>query len=555
MTLLATNFPLGRQPEQQMRPEFIELLTELVLATPDAQGSDAVDCLTDLTTLAESADERALLASAELVVALRTEDERYVYNAQSRLAGLEPDTRLAALAPMTDLSLLGQLDERREILEPALRLAHPALALWSFLDAPSARTFGVWREQRHELSRISSREGRELAAYIGWSLLDVHLEHRVPTLLQEIELDAFAPTQGEPGAGEWEVLRLCALISVGRLDRAVSRVERLAPSLTWPCRRWLRNRVTALTPLTAPVTKQLLAAVPGGAVQASEATCDEHRAADSFLAALSHPKRIANVDGLQPWQAFGFVTARLRCASAVSCLMSDRSRAARWPWSGRVTSFIEGIVAVPVAERLRLLAVTVEQVGSPEARAALLTLLEGDALAHAPGLVADGTLLRLGFPSLPIGLQQISERNWVWRAVVDGSNVGFGGESSKSGGAFRLNVVDAAVAELKQSGFRDVHVFFDRTTQWKARASDWAEIERRYARREVTVTEGVADRHVIECFLQQPGVSWIVTSDRYRDHTPDYPALRSWWPASRIAVHVTQTGSIGWSRSLKRPAR
>ena len=535
---------------------------------------DGAELASLLDSCADGVSQRTLVAAPLLQLASRDSDDLLRRQAVARLVGAKQHEVQAVLKALPDLTVLGRIEQRRPVIQEAvLGLLPTGDAVAEFLADPTVATAarlhsGGWSHP----PGVSPKLAREIRLWVMWTALWRWLNTRNQKFRVPLANESWWKEPKGPPGWEFRVVVAVEQLSRSDLHGALATLALVKSDGTLPPRSYrpFTRMLATFAPLAGRDVELWLAASPDSIPTQQMAIDSLERAAFDFpdLCGPSPARPNARVAQhraaleASPWLGFSYFTTatapgvRDAAARALEVQISTVEGAAGcWPWVGREPAFAEAATRLNGdRESIELLAAALSFVQHPSLRQAAtaalntcepssLVAVAGSQLAHA---------LQGEFQQLRSSRQQILRRGGIFRAIVDGSNVAWGGKSRKHGARPEIRRVEQVRKELRENGFEEIHLFFDAATRWvnDREWTGWATVAQWQARDEATVVPGVADTHIIAAFMRDPEHSVIVTSDAYRDHLQALPDFRPWAPQCLVKFFVSQDQRIQWARPL-----
>lgn len=554
--------------------DFFEACARARQAAAYIPSDETVDAVGSLDRLAGNAYERTLVATVEIIGGTMKENRALYQSGIQKLRAATTDELLQAVEWIPDLTILGPPRERRALLERAVvARCDPSDAALNFLRDPGlgdARTLitGKWSPSPHLPAPLLP----EFRRWLIWAGLDAWLEWRRHEYLAVSRHQALRPRAEEDGGWESGVVDAIVDLANSSVDDACVKVGRLSRSRKLPL--WAPERVarigTSYSPLAGTRVADWLSALPSPPLAPERAVDPAERAGAAFRIVYEKNKhadlmRIHSDLGSADWQTFCyFCTVRRghvggELARLLLATVKRPEDVKRWPWVGRVDAFATACRDLEDRQLALELLVTALQAlpGDQSLTGACIATLEAcqpDELAVVVGTDLWDHLD--GGAGLSEPKRMMLKRGGVWRVVIDGTNLAYGGRAGAAGAQATLALVKEAWSQLRSAGFEKIVTWFDASTRYHLAPGEDKELDRLHASGEVcVVSSGPADSKVIETFLEAPEHTWVVTCDRFRDWLPQYPALAQNWPRSQLAFHIDHNGALGWARPLDGPSR
>ncbi|PZS09656.1 MAG: hypothetical protein DLM70_01380 [Chloroflexi bacterium] len=556
-----------------MSSDFFNACAEARQKAAYMSGGELEKTICRLNTLARNAHERTLIANVEVVGGAATDDRRIFQSGLQRLRGATIPEVSEALEWFADLTILGSTIERRAMLmrvvasicptdDPALNfIEDPGLA-----DAREILS-GRWSVP----AQLAITLGRELRRWLAWAAIDAWLSWRRPEYLMVARHPSVKCGPDEEGSWEYPLLEAVVDLVQGSVNEACLRVRRITRAQRIPA--WAPDRIARLATLYSPLAGHRYAeweqALPAPAWTLNRAGDPAERAGAAFRIIVDKNKhadfmRVKDDIVATGWTTFAyFVSCRPGhvCNELGQVLLATVKRpedASCWPWLGRVQEFATACEHLDDRRlALNLLAVALKAIpNDPVIAAACIRVIEACGPSELSAVVGDDLWHRLGdvTSNLSAPKQMMLERGGVWRAVIDGTNLIFGGKDRRAGGQASLRYLNEARYMLQKAGFEQIIMWFDASTRHYLTTSEAGELARLHATGKICiVSSGSADPKVIEAFLEAPEQTWVVTCDRYKQWEGTYPSLNQFWPAARLGFQIDHNNSLTWSRQLNTP--
>lgn len=533
------------------------------------QGVDILSTDVDgLAAAARTAREAALAAVSAIEIGAMTGDVVVRARGLSALSGLDDHDIVRALGRLTDFTVIGGPAQRRNLLgrwwKAELGAQHPVCR---FIDDPSvvnARVLssivGPWGTGA--ITHLDSEIGRQVA----WRALQQWVQNRNTAYLDLLE-DSRLYMDAVQGV-HWEHQLIQALkdASKGFVADALDQMAGIVAGCDedqWK-KHQIQRAVTTYAFLAVPRVDEWMRVSGGVAFSPHDAADPLERFGSSVLCAQHEPRRTAELlSSLEEqierhaWVAFTVFLQYPSVPQGVQAgqhlLQQATNDPAVWsalPWLGRENAFASACgVLSDRSLAFRLLVGAGDHLRLNALRTHLIKLIE-EARSDDIAGVSRTLLLQLvsgNAETLSAGTREMAARGFICRAVVDGSNVvlaGRNGGSSK--GSFAL--YEQAMLDLREHGFRDIFTYFDASTQYRMTSADWRAVKELESAGTVEITRGQADPHIIRKFLENPEMSWVVTSDDYREPMRQFPALEPYWFHHRLHFHHGPGGRLIWDR-------
>jgi hypothetical protein len=533
---------------------FLDLVADLRAETAGGRHKFVRSQLPFLESQASNVRQRGQLATLEVVTGAALADWTLHQSGIDRLRGSSSEDLLLALENINDLSVLGPAAMRRGLVREAV-LAESS-DLLDLLESTKPADLSRLASQL-DTSVLRQSLQRDLRNWLAWRALDLLLETRDNNFAQLMQTLTATPSNA-PGAWELQAVVAVGMLVRGKSAKAARVLSRLfEQNSDSPVRVRILQHVFlryGVFGINDDQFKELYReyqsdrdALPDllGAVTHSLLVAHSRRERSQAL------ERVKDCV-LPPWFWFplfvGSQVPPVETRQLEQLLMRNAPDPQQWFWPGHTSAFVVRVSQLPVSQRLKTLAIARDLTGDPTAERGIETCLADAPVSELVATWRAGHLDWLDPAMLPLPRQKTWRRGGVYRVIIDGNNVGCGGTSDP---VAQLSRVTTAVAELRDAGFEDIHIFFDvHRRAWSPK--DWTEIHRLQDSNIATICDGKADPSVIRCFLEQPQVSWIVGRDRYRDHLTDFPELRKWWPERRLGFEFVR-GQLRWRSPLDRP--
>lgn len=523
----------------------------------------------ELVQLAATAQEEALAHAILVRVGAETADVSAKTRGIQVLHSLPTELLSDALEAISDMAYIGSHDQRWNLVKTLCTFNDDPGML--FIEEPS---FGGAEDlvdsqwtPGHDLPAWLQRE---LRLQVGWKALELALQTaniRASNLVESKTL------RSRDEAGWWELdtqLAVNALIR-GRLSEGVRRLELLLKKNPpeWSLQR-IRFEIVRFAPLAVDMSANWLRCCPGGLPVSKEAPSTALAAATAVASVLEHPEsgkpgmlgRLSSEFAEAPWMTLGLflepnLKDALRFGLAKMLLDLDGRKFAALPWEGREELFAAACSRCDdreVAISLLLRADSLRPTGPYATAMADVINKGGIDLLQSLDLVQIGRFFEHHHALCPESLRGVIARGGISRAVVDGSNVMWGGRERAKGVQPKFAHFEDAYNQLRDAGYSDIRVFVDAKTKFELSEQDRHKLRDWVNDYRISHIERHADPHIIKYFLKDPDHSEIVTSDHYRDwiRQPEYQALEDWWPQRRRTFHVDQDQRVVFHVPLTR---
>jgi hypothetical protein len=543
-----------------------------------ALGSGSVEgiarLIERLRNSATNAQERSLIAPVEIEAGAITNDTQLRNVGIDRLEGADPASVVRAVATLSDVAMIGTIDRRLSVLRQPLRM-HVDAGDTGFrfvsnptVDAARVVASGGWQPPLE----LGAKIARELRRWVAWTALDSWLDWRHPGYLDCLNDGSVAFPADEPGAWEYQLLIAAERLSIGDVDTAVSRLRavlrRMDPASSW-ARAAVVATLTRYLPLAGARVTEVLAEFPTGESDRQFGATSIERAGSAFASLCSanctgRSAKFARIEAdlvSSPWLLFCYFVSvppgEVRTRLAVLLVESVRHEddVKRWPWISREQAFADACRTLGAADTaLTLLDLALRAAPHPALADACVEILETAKPDDLIPIVGSQLGDRLGdhTKKLSIGRQMMLARGGVWRAIVDGSNVCFGGKSKGAGARPKIEYLLQAQNALEQAGFTEIHTYVDKGMHRHLGDSAWSRIESLQVKNSVQVTNENSDAHIIRDFLRVPSATWIVTNDMFREFGAEFPRLKAHFPRNQLRFYIDANDRVCWERRLDR---
>jgi hypothetical protein len=551
---------------------FYDLWAEL--RSRPARGSHVAG--DDVRVLGELAPPEALplLAALEIETGQLANEPDLLTRGLARMRDADLDEWERLLECFPDATILGAPARRKHVLRAfwnerlgrgsaALRLLHATDGL-----DPAAFRSGL-ADVVEILGQLPSNQSQAMRLQLGWHCLERWSEHRDASWIQLSKEDSLQLHRSE--ASHWEHLLIgavrSAMLGFSAESLAQIRVLSEGPAQKGWRRRHVQRVMTSFAALTSPHARAWVAAIPGGPFTPKDSTSDLEMIGSTLAACLTSGDRrpdktvreVVTLVSHRPNDAFLLLLeledGRAReelLAVLLATTREDATMLQALPWSGREEAFGRACSSARTSEQAFLLLAhcAAARQSSTLARYAVVMLdqMDGRVLRRTPNDIL-APLLSPYRELLSETTRRLLARDLVYRAVIDGSNLVLAG-THHGRGPTRMRFLKQTYDDLSAAGFREVITFFDASTRHKATREEWASVEELQSQNRASVIRGAADPKIIECFLQDPAGSWIVTTDDYRDHLETYQELKPFWFRNRLDFFVDHDGRIAWNRPL-----
>ena len=531
-----------------------------------------------LRALALSDLQRLRLATVQVQIGALCSDNQLMWSGLGELASTPPESGEELLANFTELGIIGMPLHRWTIIRPiCAHLLGGTTAAVAFVNSPSAETAAelVSSGLSPEPSLPANLQS-ELKVQVGWAALERYVEHRCPRAKEVMLLPSLRMRVGvEPGWWEQTLQRAVLSLAQGDEAHAVRLVEALSPSLM---PSWKRGRVAYVLARFAVLAHSSLGDWLGLIGEDPPSHRDASSAVDRASMALTDmllgrtrttPQSLLDLGHWlesYSWMVFaGFCNTALRPSGrnylGHLLLNLSESDLRSMHWGGRDAAFASHTLALEDPEdRLLLAARAAAVLQSP----AVLKMLR-----DAIDLVSPKELFQL-LRSNPEVWRQVQAlapqlsparrsqigRGGTYRAVIDGSNVMYGGLDSRHGGTPTYERLVQAEASLRAAGFDEVRVFVDSSCKWRLSPTDRGRLEK--AKNSGKVSEvHYADPVILRTFAEETQGSELVTNDRFRasDLREEFPNLLNQTESARWRTFHLQEGRLEWDAPLDRRPR
>ena len=504
-----------------------------------AEKEDRLRLLNQLDFLASTWEERAQTLAAYFEIGRQTQDENILHEAMLRLrVDQSVDFMNAFVGNISNISFLGDRGERWMILSQFVSglipdSSDPAIRFIKYGNPSDLDE--LIREGWEPASKIFPSLDVEIRLLVVWKALDVArgfpLIARVKTLLQSSFFKPVAKSQKRA----WEVAGAKAITNLvaGEPELAILMVKKIPRLPSWGS-RYLCREIRRYAPFALEYRKGWVTTLD--CPDRLPPTTVEDSVIYKALDLLETPERVGpqRVHDLTihpdfpTWLVPLFLyEERLSDAGAgafLSYLTSVEDEDLRaLPWK---------IGNLKLAKRLSDIALRVEDTRRQSIRCLLALCLQEPspsildeavrALQSMPTinqlalLKECSTLIDPKFlNALPNKVRAASARG-TYRAVIDGSNVMFGGTDRDAGARPNLQRLLSAMRQLKESGFEDLRVYFDERIKRQLPGNQKLLLEKMVASGEV-IQVGYADPYLIDDFLKDPRTSELISNDRFRN--------------------------------------
>lgn len=566
-----------------MSPEFVEQWAAIRerLSAP-GNLSDLNDQVARLRSLESTDEERIRSAAVRLQLGVATENGELRRTALAELRATPPELASEVLSSFPDLTILGLPSQRWMLLDSLSvgTLLDPLDEAVRFIRYPTeAGARELLSANWCPSAALPENLRSELKLHVGWAAIDLKLEHRS----EDAHDLLFSPglrlrPRVEPGWWEQQLQKAVASLIEGDERAATSLVDAIGG---WNPPAWTQGRVAYCVAKFAPLAsndfESWRKAAKSVLPSRQEAVSQIDRVALTMTAMLQQEHRttrqaiadLGEVLDSYPWLTFaGFcnshmpVAARTELAQRLKYL--DLEDFNRWHWCGRDRIFATHVRSVmPEETALVLAAASYQYTDSDsiaEAIADLSDKVPARAIAEA-GEAGEGLrkVLTQLLPRLSTRRRSLLGRGCTYRAILDGSNIMWGGLDRQHGAVPKLELLEQAIEDLTVHGFEDLVVYIDARTKFELTSEESKDRLEKYRHSgRITTVSGQADPKVIRAFLENPEVSEMVTCDLYRSEieNEEYAKPLKEFPRSKWRRFHLRGGKLEWDTPLnERPSR
>jgi hypothetical protein len=519
--------------------DLVALIKNLLDEDRLSEQSERIRLLNQVDFLAESPEERAIALALYFEVGRRVGDDDLLYEGMARLS-LDQSFEFmrAFLSNLSNIAFLGDRTERwihlgRFLTQTVPDRNDPALR---FIDEGDPANLKELISQGWEpAGEISPSLAVEIRIQVAWRALDISrgfpLSSRVASL---IESDFFRPaTRAQRRLWEVAAIKAIAYLMSGDPQLAILTLQRTPHRPAWGS-KYLCREALRFSPFAIDARQKWVDAVgcPG---RISPATIEDSivfRALELLESPEKFgPQRIHELTSRQDFP--GWLVPLILCETGLkdaavdqllswlSALSSEDLRNLPWKQCNRTLGPRLTLMAMNRASHrstiIHCLLAMYHQVRDQETRKDLVRAIEtirpedqSRTLAGWSDLLDSSVLA-----CLPERVAIMLRRGGTYRAVVDGSNVMFGGLDRGAGARPNLHRLIAALADLKKHGFI-IRTYFDESTKFSLPEAEQARLERMLIDGEV-IQVRYADPFLIDEYLQDPEFSEIVSNDGFKN--------------------------------------
>lgn len=520
---------------QTLLPHLRHLLDVDQLADRD----DRLRLLNQLDFLASNWEQRAQALAAYFEIGRQTQDENILHEAMLRLrVDQSIDFMNAFIGNISNISFLGDRGERWMILSQFVSglIPDPSDPAIRFIKYGNPSDLDeLMREGWEPASKIIPSLDVEIRLQVVWKALDVArgfpLIARVKTLLQSSFFKPVATSQKRA----WEVAGAKAITNLlaGEPELAILMVKKIPRLPSWGS-RYLCREIRRYAPFALEYRKDWVTTLE--CPDRLPPTTVEDSVIYKALDLLETPERVGpqRVHDLTvhpdfpTWLVPLFLyedrlsEAGARAFSIYLTSVEDEDlRTLPWKIGNLRLAKRLSDIAVRGGDARRqsircLLALCLQEPSASildEAVRALQSMPTIDQLAllNECSSLVDTKVLN----ALPNNVRTASARG-TYRAVIDGSNVMFGGTDRDAGARPNLQRLLSAIRQLKESGFEDLCVYFDEGIKRQLPSNQELLLERMVANGEV-IQVRYADPYLIDEFLKAPRSTEMISNDRFRN--------------------------------------
>ena len=520
-------------------PDLVALIKNLLDEDRLIEQSERIRLLNQLDFLAENPEERAVALALYFEVGRRVGDDDLLYEGMARLSLDQSFVFMRAfVSNLSNIAFLGDRTERwthlgRFLAQTVPDRNDPALR---FIDEGDPANLDELISQGWEpAGDINPSLAVEIRIQVAWRALDISrgfpLSSRVSRL---IESDFFRPaTRAQRRSWEVTAIKAIAYLMSGEPEHAILTLRKTQHRPEWGS-RYLCRETQRFSPFAIGARQEWVSAV-GCPERISPATVEDSivfRALELLESPEKlRPQRIHELTSRQDFP--GWLVPLILCESGLTDAAVDHLLA----WLSKLSS--EDLRNLPwkqcaraLGPRLTLMALNrashrptiihcflamYHQVRDQETRSEMVraigTMRAEDQIRALAGWsdLLDSAVLAC----LPNKVAVALRRGGTYRAVVDGSNVMYGGLDGEAGARPDLQRLVSALADLKLHGFVVIRAYFDENTKYSLPEADQAHLERMLIDGDV-IQVRYADPFLIDEYLKDSGVSEIVSNDGFR---------------------------------------